>query len=275
MIKVFKSLFLIIIFILISCYPVHAEVKTFERTDSSLGIWEHIEVTDSNRQLILNTPKVDEKEKVYDFAVLFSEEEINDLYNKIQTYIEKFNMDMVIVSINNNNKGTAQEYADDFYDYNYFGTNSSKDGILFLIDMDTRQIYISTTGKAIDKYNDNKIDSILDSSYKYMTEKNYYKAAEVFIDKASSNNIPWALIIILPFLTATIPVIIFVCKNKMVKKATEANRYIDKDNIKIIKSNEAFITTNTIRTKIETPSTTSSTHTGSSGTSHGGGGRSF
>ena len=69
--------------------------------------------------------------------------------------------------------------------------------------------------------------------------------------------------------------------NKMVKKATEANTYMDKNNIKITGRNDRFITTHTTSVRINTNSGGgsgkiggSSIHSGSSGISHGGGGRS-
>ena len=77
---------------------VNAEVKTYERSEDNLGIWDSINVTETNKQNILGTPKVDEDEKVYDFADLFTLDEEQQLYDKIQAYIEEFNMDMVIVT---------------------------------------------------------------------------------------------------------------------------------------------------------------------------------
>lgn len=275
--RTIKIIFILLVTILIIDYSeVSAQVKTYDRSEDNLGVWDSIYVTDSNRQLILDTPKVNEKEKVYDFADLFSNEEEKELYESIQNYIDEYNMDMVIVTINENNKNSSMEYADDFYDYNYFGINDSKDGILFLIDMDKRNIYISTTGKAIDKYNDNRIDDMLDSAYEYMTLGGYFEAADAFIKEASSNHIPWILIFTLPILVATIPTVVFIFKNKMVRKKTEASQYIDKNGIKIDVKRDVFITTNTVRHVIESSSSgSSSTHSGSSGSSHGGGGRSF
>lgn len=274
--KVSKYLFVLLLaFLLVECNSVNAKVKTYERTQDNLGISDSITVTDDNIQNILDTPKVDAKEKVYDFAELFTGDEEKQLYDKIQEYIEKYDMDMAIVTINENNKMSPQVYADDFYDYNDFGTNDSYDGVLFLIDMDNRHLYMSTTGKAIDKYNDSRIDSILDVVYGYMSDDDYFDAAMAFVKEAASSNIPWLFIFIFPIIVATIPTVIFVCKNKMVKKATEASRYMEQNSLKITTAKDVFITTNTVRHAKESSSSGSSTHSGSSGRSHGGGGRSF
>ena len=86
------------------------------------------------------TPVVDETKKIYDYANLITDEEEIELYNKVQEFINKYNMDMVIVTINSNPKSSSMEYADDFYDYNNFGKGTNKSGLLFLIDMQNRKI---------------------------------------------------------------------------------------------------------------------------------------
>lgn len=269
------TLLFLFAFLLIDCNLVNASVKIYERTEDNLGIADDIKVNEENKQNILSTPKVDETEKVYDFADLFTDEEEKRLYDKIQDYIDKRDMDMAIVTIKENNKITPEVYADDFYDYNNFGTNNSHDGVLLLIDMDNRHIHMSTAGSAINKYNDSRIDQILDSVYECMTSEDYFSAASTFIDEVSSSNIPWGLIFIIPIIVATISTVIFICKNKMVKKATEASRYMERNSLNITSAKDVFITTHTVRHKKESSSSGSSTHTGSSGRSHGGGGHSF
>ena len=60
---------LITILTLFSPIISNASVTTYERNENEhLGIWESIEITPYRKDIILKTPKVDEKEKVYDFA---------------------------------------------------------------------------------------------------------------------------------------------------------------------------------------------------------------
>jgi len=159
-----------------------ASTKTYERTLNNLQVSEDIEVTDYNRDIILKTPKVDETEKIYDFADLFSKSEEEQLYNEINDFIYDTDFDMAIVTINKNPKSSAMNYADDFYDYNYFGIGSTHDGLLFLIDMDTREMWISTTGNAILMYDDNRIDEILYNTYVEISNQNYYECGLSFIE---------------------------------------------------------------------------------------------
>lgn len=277
MIKKLCSYILVAFLLLFSFLTlVDAKVTTYERTEDNLGVKSSVKVTNENKKDILNTPKVDEQEKVYDFAELFSSDDIDKLKESIAKYTDKFGMDMLVVTIDKNNKEDARHYADDFYEYNDFGMGKNRSGILFLIDMDTRKIYITTGGDAIGKYDDSKIENMLNASYNYVKDQKYYEAANAFIVSASSKNIPWILIVVLPFLVATIPTVVFVHKNKMVRKKIEANQYIDKDSIKITEAKDIFITTNTVRTAIQSSSGGgSSTHSGGGGMSFGGGGKSF
>lgn len=295
--------------ILLSCFVlnVQAEVTTYERTDEDLRIKDTITVTEDNKYNIMNTPSVDENLKVYDLANIISSEDETSLYYEATKFISEYNMDLVLVTIDDNFE-TTQEYADDFYDYNYFGLSDTYDGVLILIDMDNREFYISTTGEAILMYNDYRIDSILDDMTPYMKSGDYSKAFSIAIKSISNfaNNgipdgnkssyidsngnyvyvehkkFPLTIFIIISIIVATIVLIIFINKNKLVRKQYTASSYIDENKKEIKNLGNIFLTTHTSRVRINTDSSSGSSHSGgssthhsSSGTSHGGGGRSF
>lgn len=280
--KKIKKVYIILIFALIIINIFNTEIfastNTYPRKENNLGIHSSITVTERVKQAALATPKVDANEKVYDFAGIFTEDEELDLYVRIKDYIEKYNMDMAIVTISENNKTSARAYADDFYDYNDFGIGTSFDGVLFLIDMDNRKMWISTTGKAINKYSDTKIDSILDETYKYISNNEYYLCAKEFIIQASGGRFPILGICIFSVITSTAFVIIASHKHKTIKKATKANEYLDVNSFELTENMDKFENTHTSRVYIPPSSSSSggsSTHSSSSGRSHGGGGRSF
>ena len=81
---------------------------------------------------------------------------------------------------------------------------------------------------------------------------------------------------IIAVVITAIVMFILVSKNKLARKATTAREYLKKDSISIQKEDK-FISTNTVKHKIETSSSSggSSTHRSSSGRSHGGGGHRF
>lgn len=296
--KIYKLLFVIGIMLL--QLNVYASTKTFTREDDNLLVPDYIEVTDTNKNIILNTPAVDASEKIYDFADLYNSEEEVELYNKVMAYTDNYGIDLAIVTIDKNNKGTAKEYAQDFYDYNAFGIDEEHSGILFLIDMDTREIYMTTTGTAITKYTDSDIDIALDKVYAYMSNEEYYQGTVKYIDTISFTgesiyddviinrsqkeifigNIPVALLVSL--IITVIVMVILVNKNKLVRKAVTATDSIvsDKKEIKLV--SDHFLGAHVSKVPINTDSGSSSggrggssiSH-GSSGISHGGGGHKF
>lgn len=295
-----KSLFFIITLV-ICCFSfnVFAEQSYEVRTEDNLGVPSYIQVTEDNKDDILSTPLVDSSLKVYDFADTFSEDEKNDLYDKVTEFIEKYNMDMVIVTINENPKSSAKAYAQDFYDYNTFGTNDTHDGILFLIDFSVRNVQIVTTGYAIQVYSDLRIDSILDDVFEYMSS-DYYEAALAFVESASTyaelgpgsggspkltgldklRVLPWMGILIFAVISTIIVVGIIVYNHKMVRKATSSRQFLVKDSLQINLIKETFLGTTVHKTaRVQNDSSSggggSHTSSGSSGVSHGGGGRSF
>jgi uncharacterized protein len=286
---------------------VFASTTVYERDENNLQVWDDIDTSDDNVVYsILNTPKVDENEKVYDFADLFSEFEEEELYDSIREYIDEFNSDMVIVTINDNNKRSAQEYAQDFYDYNYFGKGDKYDGIIFLIDMDTREMWISTTGETQLMYDNYRIERILDYCYNKISNDDYFGTASVFVSRASyyasqgkpssaddyyidengdlvrKKSVNWILTIIVSLIIPSITLWVYISKHKGIKIAESADEYLIKKNCVAGKKIDSFLTTHT--SKIYTGSSSSSgggrsggfsSSRGSSGRSHGGGGRRF
>ena len=303
-----KKLFILLL-LCISTITVKAIPITYERTDEDLRVHESIEINSYNKGEILKTPSVDESKKIYDFAELIDEQNEIYLYNKVNEFINNYNMDLVLVAIDDN-WTYAEKYADNFYDYNYFGIGDTFDGILLLIDMDTREMYISTTGKAILMYNDYRIEKVLDEMYNYIQDENYFETFVRGIDKLeyfqkkgipegnknsyidengnyvykAVKTFPLFVFMFISAIVATIVLVIFISKNKLVRKAHDAKDYIDKDTARVLKIQDRFITSHTSRVRINTDSSSggssfrnggSSTHRSSSGRSHGGGGRKF
>lgn len=303
--KIIYYISIIILLILISIIPTSAkEIKTCTRTTSNLHISSDITV-DNNLNDILTTPCVDNSVKVYDFADLLTDSEEELLYDEVNNYINKNNYDLAIVTISTNNKNNSQDYADDFYDYNSFGISNTKDGVLILIDMDKRYVYISTTGYAIKMYDDKRIDSIIDSGYDYLKNENYYETFSQMISKldyyydldfpkSNSNliissdgsvsyilKVPYEFIFVLSLIITLIVSLILYFKSKLKLKTPSTINYLKKGKITVRSDNFInSVVTHVRRSESNYSSGGSShggshTHTSSSGSSHGGGGRHF
>ena len=300
---IYFSVFILLLY-LISIIPVSAkEIRTCVRTDSDLHVREQFNLG-SNRNDIMTTPCVDDMDKVYDFADLLTDEEEDKLFEEINSFISQTGYDLAVVTTNDNNKRSEVEYADDFYDYNGFGKNSTRDGLLLLIDMTNRKVYISTTGNAIVMYN-SRIDSIIDAGYDYLTSGDYYNTFSKMIEKQEyyfdlgpderdSKTIiideygnasyikymPYGLIgFISGIVTLTVSIVMY-NKSKLKLKVGSTISYMKDKNI--TKKQDNLV--NTVITHTLRYSDTSSGgghssgggfHSSSSGSFHGGGGRSF
>ena len=125
--------------------------------------------------------------RVFDQAGLFSETEIIQLEEKIAQCRKSTKMDVVIVSVYADGERSAEEYADDYYDYGGFGVGKKASGVLLLYYMDGPgqlggECYISTAGTMINMLTDERIESILDDVYGDLGNRDFAGAAECFLE---------------------------------------------------------------------------------------------
>ena len=133
------------------------------------------------------TGAVSGQPRVFDQAGLFSETEIIQLEEKIAQCRKSTKMDVVIVSAYADEERSAEEYADDYYDYGGFGVGKKASGVLLLYYMDGPgqpggECYISTTGTMINMLTDERIESILDDVYGDLGNRDFAGAAEHFLE---------------------------------------------------------------------------------------------
>lgn len=120
--------------------------------------------------------------RVFDEAGLFSEADTAGMEETIAGLRTTMNMDVVVVTTSDSGGKSSESYADDFYDGGGFGTGRDDSGALFLIDMDNREIHISTAGTMIRFLTDTRIDSMLDHAYGPAGNGEYARAAESFLE---------------------------------------------------------------------------------------------
>lgn len=303
--KFIKKMLLLCIILLCNC-NVYAVPNTYDRDLlENYGVNKKWKITDKNKSNVLNTPKVDAEEKIYDFSDILTEEEEESLLEKINNFREKTNMEIVILtaSVPYQVDETNETYATDFYDYNDFGLDlENYDGIIFF-----RNTYVSDPyyamymfGEAQLYYASGRYDQILDSIYYNIRNGYYYDALNYFIDECDNYydaGIPSSMSnayiddmgfirykFVPPFFTAfliscfatLIIMLILIKKNKMVKKATLASEYLNNNSILYSRSDDTFISAHT---SSHTSSSGSGGHggghssRGSSGGGHSGGGR--
>ncbi|MDL2236401.1 TPM domain-containing protein [Christensenellaceae bacterium OttesenSCG-928-K19] len=241
-------------------------------------------------------------ERVFDNAQLFTAEEREALQSMIDAHVDEYDMDVVVLTISDNEGKSTRAYADDFYDDYGFGYGDDDAGVLFLIDMDSREIYISTAGRMIDILNDARIEELLDIQYEYVSMGKYYDAMDAaivqtaaFIDAGPVPGQyrrdegrylePWWIAVSIAIGVGTAAIVVAVI-NSRYKKEFKPVPYDFKNESKLSLSlkTDDFINKHVDRRYNPPPPTNSgggsfgggsTTHTSSSGSSHGGGGRSF
>ena len=302
-----KLLLIFIVFISLLCINVNASTNTYDRTEENLLVPDYVEVTERNKSNILLTPAVNAEEKIYDFADIYSSSDEDYLYTQVSNFIKETNLDLAIVTISYNNKHNTAMYADDFYDYNSFGLDENRSGLLLLVDMDSRRLYLSTTGDAINIYTDDRVNNIMSNIFTYFSNKDYYTATEIFINYAKSytevssgedshyvfsedgkitKSRKGILVAgIFAIIITVISILVMASKNRLAKVASSSIGFLRKDtlNVKVVADN--FLGSSVTKTRIDNDSSSgghhhgsgggSSTHIGSSGISHGGGGHRF
>lgn len=244
------------------------------------------------------------KDRVVDDAGLLTDSEVSSISSFMDKLSEQYGMDFVIVTTNDTGNKSTEAYADDYFDYNGYGMGVNHDGVLLLIDMDNRKIWISTSGYGTYAFSDFGIDKTLDEVYDELQYGRYYEACRAFgefgsyIVKSAKEGTVYDIYYSNDeepefdwkaggFIGAIIGLISAgisgsKMKNAMnsVSKQSGALNYIPQESFVLNEQKDIFLYRNVTRTAKprETSSSSrggSSTHTSSSGRSHGGGGRSF
>ncbi len=257
----------------------------------------------TNMDKILRVPYVDSTKKIYDYGELLNAEEKNELLNLIGSFVEHTKMEVVILTIDlpyiydieNEN------YAVDFYDYNDFGLNFEHySGVLIYRNKNEKPYYgIYTFGDAQLYFDDSRLNNISDGVYSYYQNNEYLNGFKYIINrltnyyddgKALPNyylddmgyihkkyTVPYGLALGGGAVVSIITLIVLVKKNKMIKKATEANDYLVKDSVKYNTRSDILTGSITTHYTIQHDSGGGggghSSRGGSSGMGHGGVGR--
>ncbi len=242
-------------------------------------------------------------DNVYDFADLLTDEEEQNLSKFAREQGSKYGIALNFLTYSDAFGKSTMVFTDDFYDY-FIGMQTS--GILFAVDMDNRQVYINTVGSAISNVDDDEIDSILDDTFSYATDADYYGFFVNTLDKtlyAYSNDnsgvtyeaydygddygvinsapnkfAPTVLSLIVSVVVTVVVVLVLLIIHNKNNKAPSAATYMD-ERFKILSRQEHFMG---VRHEVlhdyyksDSSSGGGSSHSSGGGGSHGGGGHSF
>lgn len=116
---------------------------------------------------------------IADDAGLLYSDEIAALEEKAANLSATYGIDAVILTIDSLGGVSAQDYADDYYDHNGYG----EDGVLFLLAMEEREWYISTSGTVIYALTDYGIQQLGEGVLPYLSSGSWYEGFTFFLDR--------------------------------------------------------------------------------------------
>ena len=197
------------------------------------------------------------------------------LSKKLEEVSEKFEVDVVVVTADDLDGKSSQSYADDFFDYGGYG----EDGILWLIDMEHRKSTFSTTGTCIDSFPDATLEQMQDSLAPMLTDGEYRDAIEKFASLCEENlgfdpGMALVIALVVGLLVAAIATAVMRSQLKSVRSKADAADYMKAGSLQLTEARDFFLY-HTITRVAKPKDNGSTTHSSSSGRSHGGSSRGF
>ncbi len=244
---------------------------------------------------------------IFDYAHLLSDTETADLQRYAETVSQTYGMTVSLVTTADAAGKSAMEFADDYMDDNNLFTETG--AVLMLVDMDNREVYISTRGRAITLMTDRMIDEQTELMAPHLTGAAYYTACEQFFffcesvfakdagQSVTGDNAPYehekildiagarrikaihVVVALIVGLVAAGASLLVVFQRYKRPKALNAGDYISGGSFDLKMAEDQFVSTHTTRVRISSDNNSSSggssSHSSGSGASHGGGGRRF
>lgn len=226
---------------------------------------------------------------VNDSANLLNDSEYVNIDRLCYNASVEYGIDIAILTVTSTEGKSISRFADDYY----YNSGYSLNGLILVINMGERDVYISTSGEAISIFNDAYLDRMIRNITSDLSYGNYFDAFSMFVDDATSrisrydsgdvdvysNSNAGAIIfaVIIGIVIALIIVMSHVKKLKPVAKKKNAANYIIGDSARITQSRDMFLYSNIVKTPKpkQLSSGGSSTHRSSSGHVHGGRGGKF
>lgn len=231
--------------------------------------------------------------RLVDQADLLTDAQEASLLSKLDSISNRQGMDVVVVTADTLDGKSPMAYADDFYDYNGY----AEDGILLLVSMEDSDWWISTAGYGITAFTDAGIEYLGNRFVPSLSDGDYAGAFEIFADHCDefitqaktgdpydTHNLPkepfdfllnLAVSFVIGLVIAAVATAVMKGKLKSVRAQAGASGYVKTGSMNVTHRQDLFLYRDVNRTAKPKDSSGSSTHTSSSGRSHGGGGGKF
>ena len=241
-------------------------------------------------------PSTRQKERLLDNAELLTASEKQEILDLLNSISSAHQSNVAILTVNSH-RGSIQDYADDYFDYNGFQADYDGSGILFMLSMEDREWAISTHGTAAYVFTDYGQAELMDEMIPYLGDGEYYDAFKKFIDVSEryftlyESGTPYdidykdtspaavrkafLICLLIGLIVGLIPIGIMSLDLKSVKANANAAGYQIHNGLHMGLHTDTYIRSSTSRTKIPEKDSSSSSggssfHVSSSGSSHGG-----
>lgn len=239
-----------------------------------------------------NVASQDSGQRIFDEAGLLTEAESDKLAQKVSDLEVKTGFRILITTTNHTEGKTSRNYAENFFK-THNDSGRQGEGIVYLINMEAREIYVYAAGnQVLESFSQANVDKMLDRIYKRVADGDYYKSCTVFLDNVTRYGVNGGrrltLIGVLSRLAASLVIgaviVFFMSRNRGGKVVAGVNNYFVAGGANEVLHRDMFVNRTVSRQKIKTDDDHkgsrdkvggSSVHRSSSGTMHGGAGRSF
>ena len=120
--------------------------------------------------------------KLIDGAGLFSSSEAEEVTRTLEAVSSKYDVDIAVLTTDGLDGKTIRDFADDYYDQHAYGTGADKSGVLWVIDMDSRESYVTTSGEGITAVTDYGESLLADTVNPYLGSGDYVGAMKAYAE---------------------------------------------------------------------------------------------
>ncbi len=221
------------------------------------------------------------EQRVYDEAGLLKDSEIEEIEKRAIKAEDKIETELYIVTTEDTKGQTSEEYAENFGRENRFGYQRQEGSyIIFLIDMQNRMIWISTSGRAKAELGEREVDDILDEIYIDISKGDYYqsclsylKMSEKYLKNTNVLSNPLVCLAIAASVGGIVTGVLY--SQASSKMTAQARDYQVQGEFRVNQKSDLYVRTTVKSRKIETESKNIQKQAERKEGGNGGGGRHF
>lgn len=116
-----------------------------------------------------------------DEAQVLTDSEARRIEEDLAEVSDAYDIDLVVLTVEDLDGQEAMDYADDYYDYNGYGRDADYSGALFLHCPDSRDYWISTCGRVADAVSDDAMEDLKAAVVECLRADDFAGAYETYV----------------------------------------------------------------------------------------------